>query len=126
MVAPFRGNVFGVKFPHDFIRCIGNRDVELLFEGADVKPKELLLLRDLAAGLDRIVDEVSENDAEVQVADGKILRNHGLVITGDAVLQGQRNLGVQYCVRIEVSGVEKEADVVEVRFQLIEMLSPAW
>ena len=122
VIAPLGGDVGGVDLPDGLDGSVGDGDIELLLQNADVEPEETALLRHLLAGLHGVVDEVAQDHAEVDVGHGEVLRDSGLEAQRDALFQHQGELSVQDGVHADVAGLHQGADGVQVLLQAVQVL----
>ena len=87
VISALRGDVLAVQLPHRILRRICHRNIELVFQNPDIKPD--IGIRNPLTRLHRIVDQISNQRAEIDITYGQLRRAGRLVIHTDAVFFGE-------------------------------------
>ena len=75
VVPTLGGDVLLVQLAHQFSGGVGHRDVQLLSKNSDVQPQKPLLHRQLFARFHRVVNQVAQQHAQVNIADRELGRH---------------------------------------------------
>ena len=100
---------------------VGKGEVELAALHGDVHPDEAPLRRQGQAGLDGVIEQVPQNDAQVQLRDMQLHGNAGIRLHRDVLGPGQGNFAVQNGVGHGVAGLDHRVHGVQVSLQLIQV-----
>ena len=87
VISALRGDILAVQLPHSILCCIRNGNIQLVFQHTNIKPD--IGIRKALACLHRIVNQISDQRAEINITHRKIGRAGCLVIHADAVLFGE-------------------------------------
>ena len=87
VISALRGDILAVQLPYHILRGIRNRNIKLIFQHSDIKPD--IRIRNPFACLYRIIDQISDQRTEVNIAHRKLRRTGCLVIHADTVLLGK-------------------------------------
>ena len=117
MIAAFGCDIFVIELPHQLIGGIGHRNVQLFAEHSDVQPQESILHQQFFAGFHRVVDQISNQDTQVDVADCEFLRNGRFKVKGNFLFLCIRKFGVEDCIQRYIATFHHLADIVQIFLQ---------
>ena len=69
VISALRGDILAVQLPHSILCCIRNGNIQLVFQHTNIKPD--IGIRNPLTRLHRIVDQISNQRAEIEMTESR-------------------------------------------------------